>query len=189
MIERLEEIDRSLFLFLNGLHSDWMDPIMYLISHKLFWVPVYLLIFFMIQRRFGWKGLGFFVLGLSFVILLCDQISSTVLKQLFARYRPCNNLDIMDIVHKVNDRCGRGFSFVSGHATNYFGVSVFAARLIDRRAFTIPIILWAALIAYSRVYLGVHYPADILAGSVLGVILGTFVFRLYSHLVPEEYRS
>lgn len=184
MIETLESVDKQLFLFLNGLNSEWMDPIMFLVSNKLFWLPVYLFIFYLVHRKYGWKGLGYFAMGIALVILLCDQLSSTVIKPLVARYRPCNNVDIMDLVHKVNDRCGRGFSFVSGHATNYFGVSIFASRVLKDRRVLIPLMLWAALIAYSRVYLGVHYPGDIIAGGLLGLVLGTLVYRLYDSISP-----
>ncbi len=171
------------------MHTDWMDPLMYLVSHKLFWVPFYVVLFFLIQRKFGWKGLGFFVVGIALVVLFCDQLSSSVFKPLFARYRPCNNLDIMDVVHRVNNRCGSGFSFVSGHATNFFGISMFTALLYKDMRLTVPLLIWAALIAYSRIYLGVHYPADVLAGATLGIILGTNVYLLYKWLVPVEHRT
>lgn len=180
MIERLEAIDRSIFLALNGLHNEYMDSIMYLVSHKLFWIPFYLLLLFIIQYRYGWKRLGFFVLAVALTITLCDQLSSSIFKPFFARYRPCNNLDLIDIVHTVRGRCGSGFSFISGHATNFFGLATLFSLTLGTRKYTVVLMLWAALIAYSRVYLGVHYPADITLGAMVGVLIGYVVHFLYS---------
>jgi len=178
MCESIESLDRSLFLFLNGIHTDWMDPIMQSISSKTFWIPLYLLIFFFIQRKFGWKNLGWFALGVALVILFCDQISSTILKPYFGRYRPCNNLDIKALVHTVNGGCGSGYSFVSGHATNFFGLSIFAARFFKHTYAHVLFFCWATTIAYSRIYLGLHYPADLFCGACLGFCLGTGLYLL-----------
>ncbi len=186
MIESLERIDRSIFLALNGLHSEGMDSIMYLVSHKLFWVPFYLLLFIVIQRRYGWKGLGYFALAAALTITLCDQLSSSVFKPYFARYRPCNNLDLVDIVHTVRGRCGSGYSFISGHATNFFGIATLASLTLGVRKYTILLLLWAALIAYSRVYLGVHYPADITIGALLGILIGYGTHRMYSFFMRPK---
>lgn len=178
MIERLEAIDQELFVYLNGLHSDFWDPIMAAVSDKLFWIPVYLLLFYLVYRKYSWRGLGFFTLAAALTVLCADQLSSSVFKPFFARYRPCNNLDLVDIVHTVNGRCGRGFSFISGHATNYFAIAVLCARTLRHRTATIILLLWAALIAYSRVYLGVHYPADITLGAIVGTLIGLGIYRL-----------
>lgn len=185
MIETLEQYDRQLFLFLNGINNEFFDWVMSSASDKLFWWPVYLLVFVLIQRRFGWKGFGWFILGISLIVLIGDQLSSGVLKPLTARYRPCNNLEIMDLVHRVNNRCGGGYSFVSGHATNYFSISVFAAGLFSSRLSWTLFMLWAGLIAYSRIYLGVHYPADVLGGIVLGSTIGYGFVCLNSYLLDR----
>ncbi|NNC81997.1 MAG: phosphatase PAP2 family protein [Flavobacteriales bacterium] len=186
MFESLESIDRDLFLYINGWNHEFMDPLMYLVSNKLFWIPLYVFLLYMVYHKYGWKGLGYFAMGIALVILVCDQMSSTVIKPLVARYRPCNNLEIMDLVHKVNDRCGSGFSFVSGHATNFFGISVFTYRALNDKRFLIPLFIWAAVVAYSRVYLGVHYPSDVTAGALLGIFLGSVVYILYARVSPLE---
>jgi undecaprenyl-diphosphatase len=186
MLDTLETYDRSLFLYLNGLHQDWLDPIMHSVSDKLFWLPVYLFIFFLVQRQYGWKNLGWFALGIALIILFCDQISSSFLKPYFARYRPCNNQEISHMVHRVYERCGSGYSFVSGHATNYFGISLFAAMVFKNTWGYVLLLSWAALIAYSRVYLGVHYPGDILAGAILGVAIAILIFVLNQRICERS---
>ena len=186
MVESIKSLDERLFLLINGLHIDWMDPIMYQMSNKLFWLPLYLFLLYLIQRRYGWKNFAWFTLLVALTILFCDQISSTFLKQYFARYRPCNNLEIGPLVHKVYDRCGGGFSFVSGHATNYFGLSLLTALFLKNRWASILLLFWAALIAYSRVYLGVHYPADVSCGALLGLTIGGSIYLLNTWAVQKS---
>jgi undecaprenyl-diphosphatase len=186
MIEKIESIDQNLFLYLNSFHADWLDPIMMQVSNKLFWIPLYLLLFCIVQRRFGWKNMGWFALLVALTILFCDQLSSTVLKQYFARYRPCNNLDLKGMVHTFHGHCGSGFSFVSGHAANYFGLTTLLASFMKKRNATILLLTWAALIAYSRVYLGLHYPADILFGGLLGVVIGRMLYQLNGYTVRKS---
>jgi undecaprenyl-diphosphatase len=157
-----------------------MDPIMYLISHKLFWIPLYLFLFFMVYRRRGFAGLGYFILAIALVVLCCDQLSSSVFKPYFARYRPCNNLEIQALVHTVLGRCGSGYSFISGHATNFFGLATLSGLAIGGKWERGLLLVWAAAIAYSRVYLGVHYPSDITIGALLGISIGYGVFKLYT---------
>lgn len=189
MIEQLEKIDRSIFIALNGMNNEYMDSFMYLVSHKLFWVPFYLLLLFAIQRKYGWRRFGFFVLAIALTVTLSDQISSSFFKPFFARYRPCNNLDLIDIVHTVRGKCGSGFSFVSGHATNFFAIATLASLTLGVRKYSMILLLWAALIAFSRVYLGVHYPADIAVGGLLGVLIGYGVFKAFSFFVLQKIKA
>ncbi|MCL4156391.1 UNVERIFIED_CONTAM: hypothetical protein GTU68_032934 [Idotea baltica] len=139
-----------------------------------------------LPRRFGWKGLGYFVLATALTITLCDQLSSNLFKPFFARYRPCNNLDIIDIVHTVRGRCGSGFSFISGHATNFFGVATLLSFTLANRQYTVILMLWAGLIAYSRVYLGVHYPADVTLGALFGILIGYLTYRVFTFFMRPK---
>lgn len=185
MIERIEQLDRNLFLFLNGLHQDWLDPIMIGLSNPFFSLPVYFLVFYFIKIKFGWKVTLWAILALILVVILCDGISYRIFKQGFERYRPCYNLEIGDQVYLPTGSCGGKFSFVSGHATNFFGLATFWGMLLMKRVkMILPVLLiWAGLIAYSRIYLGVHYPADIACGALLGIFLGWLVYRFFKNVM------
>ena len=184
MFQRLEDLDQQLFLFLNGLHVDWLDPIMVAFSNPLCSLPLYLAVFYFIKVKFGWKVMLMSLFGLALVIYLCDGISYRILKQGIGRYRPCHNLEFGHLVYLPTGSCGGLYSFVSGHATNFFGIAVFWAFLLHKEVkFIFPVLLiWAGIIAYSRIYLGVHYPSDIICGSILGIFLGFLVFRFFNNL-------
>jgi undecaprenyl-diphosphatase len=173
----LERFDQQLFLFINSSNSPFFDQVMHAISGKLIWVPLYLAILIFLGIKYKRK----FLIILIFVILaatLADQ-SSVIVKNIFHRIRPCHEPSIMGIVHLVNGECGGVYGFVSSHATNCFDVALLSLLFIKRRWFTISIIIWAGVICYSRVYLGVHYPGDVICGSFLGSFIGWGIYRLY----------
>jgi undecaprenyl-diphosphatase len=179
MIEFLANIDTQLFLFLNGLHTPWLDPVMIFFSGKLTWLPLYLAIIFFMYRRFGWR-LVWILLGVALVVVLADQTSVHLFKRVFERLRPCHNEAIKDLIHLATGRCAGGrFGFVSSHAANTFGVAVFLLMVFKTRWFTYSILFWAAIVSYSRIYLGVHYPADVLVGGLLGAVCGYAVWNLF----------
>ncbi|MEM7161671.1 MAG: phosphatase PAP2 family protein [Bacteroidota bacterium] len=188
MIEQLEQIDRDLFLYLNGLHQDWLDPIMVGFSDPLCSLPLYLLVFYFIKNKFGWKIALWSLLATVIVILLCDMISYRVFKQGFQRFRPCHNLEIQDLVYLAKGSCGGKFTFVSGHATNFLGLATFWGFLLKNKVnFIMPVLfIWAIIIAYSRIYLGVHYPADVTCGGILGIFLGYLVFRSFRNILHKR---
>jgi undecaprenyl-diphosphatase len=176
MLETILNFDTDLFLFLNGLNSPFWDPLMIFFSGKLIWLPLFLLIYFM-YRVFGWR-LVWPLIGVALVVALADQTSVHLFKNVFERLRPCHNPEIKELVHLAAGRCGGRFGFVSSHAANSFGVAVFLSLLFKRRWFSISILVWAALVSYSRIYLGVHYPADIFFGGLLGATCGYAVWNL-----------
>lgn len=185
MIEKLEALDRKLFVFLNGLHTDFLDPVMYLISEPLFWIPAYLLLLWGIAKSYNVKTALWALVGIGLVITIADRTSVELFKEVFQRYRPCHNNDLQHTVHLVRHHCGGKYGFVSSHAANYFGIATFCALLIRRRfpRLVFWIYLWAALIAYSRIYLGVHYPADTLVGAALGLVAGGIVYYLFKKTI------
>jgi len=180
LLEILKSWDTQLFIFLNGLNSPFWDQIMWWFSGKFFWLPMYLIIIAYIIYKYQWKAI-ITLLFIALVVTLADQVSVHAFKEVFQRLRPCHNPELQDIVHLVNDKCGGKYGFVSSHATNTFAVAFFLKKLFEQKYFSLFIIFWAAIVSYSRIYLGVHYPLDVIGGAVLGILIGMLVFYLYRY--------
>ncbi len=185
MIDWVEHIDRELFLWLNGMHQPWLDQLMYYMTEALFWIPVYILLLWLIAKNFSKGAMFWSLLAIALIVTLSDRISVEVFKEVVQRYRPSRNLEIGPMVHLVNDYRGGLYGFVSSHATNFFGIATFLFLLL-RKAYPRGawlILLWATLISYTRIYLGVHYPLDIIGGGMLGATIGTGVFLLFQRYI------
>jgi len=173
----LEHIDQQVFLYLNSLNSPFWDKVMYIISGQITWVPLYLALLIVLGIKFKRK----FVVMLIFIIVavsLTDQLS-VLIKNSVDRLRPCHEPSLAGLVHLVKGECGGKYGFVSSHAANSFNVALLSLMFIKKRWFTISIIIWAAIVGYSRVYLGVHYPGDMICGSFLGALIGWSMYRFY----------
>jgi len=187
----LQHLDQQLFLFLNSLHSSFWDTVMHAISGRVIWVPLYLAILLYLSFRYKRK----FLIIIPFIILavtLADQVSVQLFKNIFLRLRPCHEPSLAGMVHLVNGECGGLYGFVSSHASNSFNVALLSLMLIKRRWYTISIITWASVIGYSRIYLGVHYPGDVVFGAMVGAFIGWGVYKLYELtdkklLINKEY--
>jgi len=181
MLEYLNQIDISLFLALNSLHNDLFDVVMVYVSSKLFWLPFYLFLLYLVIRQYKWKTL-IILLFVAVLIAITDQASVQLFKNVFQRLRPCHNPDISDIVHTV-EYCGGQYGFVSSHATNYFGIIVFLGGLLKNKYNWLPwvLVIWGLLIIYSRIYLGVHYLGDVIGGTILGSSIGWGVLWAYRY--------
>lgn len=179
MIEYLIALDRESFLFLNGLHSDWLDPIMLTISQTITWIPLYLVMLYFLLKEFkneSWAPL----LGILITILIADQTNTAVLKPLFERLRPSRDPLLEGLVHIVNGYKGGLYGFASSHASNTFGVAVFLTMVLKKNQWLIAMLfLWAITVSYSRIYLGVHYPGDVIGGAIIGVISALIGIRCY----------
>jgi len=181
MLDSLIQLDTKLFLALNGAHSPFWDSIMLFASGKLTWLPLYLLIIYLIAREHRWKTL-WWLLAIALVVTLADQISVQAFKNVFQRLRPCHNPDLSEFIHLVG-RCGGKYGFISSHAANTFGVAVFLSFLFSRKWVTAGLLIWAAFVSYSRIYLGVHYPGDVLVGAIVGAGIGSAVWFVASKLL------
>jgi len=173
VLERLTRWDYYFFELLNERwHHPLLDMLMPLWTHPFFWLPLYLFITLFIVLNYPRQSVRLFVCILLTVVL-ADQLSSGVIKPFFDRLRPCHVPELTDNLRLLVG-CGSGKSFVSGHATNHFGLAFCWIVLFGGRfRWIIPVLLvWAASVAYSRVYVGVHFPGDILGGAVLGMLIG-----------------
>lgn len=177
MLESLDNIDRSIFLFFNEMHSSWSDQFWQTITNIPTWIPLYVLLLIFIIKTFR-KDSIYLIAGLLLVVLVCDQFTSTFMKPYFARLRPCHNPELGMLVHVVKS-CGGQFGFASGHACNSFGIAMFTWMTFKNRwPWTWLIFVWAFTVAFSRIMVGVHYPGDIIVGGLLGVFFGWILFRL-----------
>ncbi|MES2591758.1 MAG: phosphatase PAP2 family protein [Bacteroidota bacterium] len=181
LISTIKDIDTQLFLLINSKHNAFFDVVMYWASHKLFWIPFYLFLFYLAYKQVG-KKIWLVALAAILLILLSDQISVHAFKNVFLRLRPCHNLLIQAKVHLLNGHCGGAYGFVSSHAANTFALAMFLSLFFRGRIryFSLLIFIWAALVSYSRIYSGVHYPADVTVGGILGMGIGIVVYKLYS---------
>jgi undecaprenyl-diphosphatase len=183
MLETLNHLDTDFFLFLNHLHADGLDEAMYWISETKVWIPFYGLIIFLLFRSLTWQKAIVAILAIVLLIVLTDRISSGFFKPTFHRLRPTHEPAIEKEVHIVHDYRGGDYGFISSHAANTFGLAMFLFLLLGKANKKWALLfLWAALVSYSRIYLGVHYPLDILSGWLLGVIcaLGIWKITLWS---------
>lgn len=180
----LLELDTKLFLAINGWHSEAWDGIMWWISGKTTWWPFYLLLLIYMGWRKRWQ-LAPMMLFIILVVTLTDQTSVHLFKNVFERLRPCHEPALEGLVHLVNNRCGGQFGFISSHAANTFGVAFLSLLWIRKGWFTAIMLTWAIVVAYSRVYLGVHYPGDVLAGGIWGAGCGWLIFYLFNRILAK----
>ncbi len=184
-METLEALDHAAFLAINGWHGGWADSVMLAVSARPTWIPVYLFLLFLLQKRFGWRGLLWAVPTIALMILFSDSGSVMLFKETVQRLRPCHEPVMNGLVHLVPENCGGQFGFVSSHASNHFAIVLFmigALRGVPRWASPL-LLFWAALIAYSRVYLGVHYPADVVVGAVFGGLIGSIFAWIFHKII------
>jgi undecaprenyl-diphosphatase len=193
LLERLDALDREAFLALNGLHSPALDDLMWSVSRLELWVPLYVFFLIMLQQRWGWRALAIAIPVIALLLLGTDTGSVVLFKNTVQRLRPSHVPDLQDRIHLLFAPDGglyRGgtFGFVSSHASNHFGIAAFMIGVFrGRPRWAVPALLaWATLVSYSRIYLGVHYPGDILVGGLYGFIVGSIAFTIFRR-VNDHY--
>ncbi len=187
ILHQLEQIDTELLLSVNGLHCELLDYFMTMVSNRFTWIPFYAALLFVLAKNFDWKTSLTTLLAVALVVLLCDQTSSGLLKPMVGRLRP-SNLDnpISPMVHVVNDYRGGRYGFPSSHSANSWGLAFFAMYLVRNKKLSLFLAVWAAMQCYSRMYLGVHYPGDILVGLIIGALMASLAYWGLKHF-PKDY--
>lgn len=187
MLETLLDLDEKLLVAINSWHTPWLDTLMFALTNGVYWLPLFLMVIGFIIYRYKWQAVTILLL-LGLVILLADQISSGLLKPWVARLRPSHNPTLEGTLHLVNGYKGGLYGFVSSHAANALGVASFLFLTVRKRINWIWIMfVWAAIFTYTRLYLGVHYPLDILGGGLLGALCGWLVYS-GQLLLPDKIR-
>ncbi|MFA6402805.1 MAG: phosphatase PAP2 family protein [Salinivirgaceae bacterium] len=182
MLAYLEHIDKQLLLLINGWSNPLWDNIMVAITGTYIWIPFYLFLLYLLVRKLK-SGFWLPLLFIGLMIVATDQLSVHAFKNVFQRYRPCHNLELDGYLHLVKGKCGGIYGFVSSHAANTFALAGFLSFIFQRKIWIAGLIFWASLVSYSRIYLGVHYPSDVLGGTVLGLALGTAFYFMYRKAV------
>lgn len=186
-------LDRELLLFLNASNTPLLDRFFWIFTSIPVWIPLYLTIAFQFIKPSYKSGL-ILLGGLILTFVLTDQISSGLFKNLFERWRPSHEPTLEGIVRILNGYKGGPYGFVSGHAANSFALATFVAYFLRNRWLTLTLFVWASLNGYSRIYLGVHYPGDVICGAILGItiaygIISTLNYLEGKYLLFQQYGS
>ncbi|UZO80861.1 phosphatase PAP2 family protein [Aquimarina sp. ERC-38] len=186
-MEELIQLDKDLFIYLNNLGSPAWDGFWLFMTEKFYQIPLYFILLLIFYRFLGIKGTVMTLVLVALLIVTSDQLANLFKYVIFQRPRPCRAEGVADFTRFIAPRCGR-FGYFSGHATNSFALAIFTILVLRKRlSFIIPLMLiWAIVVSYSRIYVGVHYPLDILTGMVVGSLLGFLAYKLH-HLLLEKY--
>ena len=180
MLENIIHLDKNLLIFLNNLGSEQWDPFWLVITNQLYWSPLFVLIFYLTVKAFGWKRGGIMILSMILLVAFSEQFTNLI-KNSVQRLRPNNDPEIKHLLRTLINP--QSYSFMSGHAATSTFFSVFVVLLLkDTYKYIYFVLFWPLLFAYSRLYLGVHFPIDISVGVIYGIIFGNLYYFLFKKL-------
>ena len=183
LIQQLNFYDTQFLLFLNGFHNSFFDGFMYTFTQTYVWIPFYLSVIYVILKSQKKQGL-WIILSLILCIVIADQISSGFIKNTVQRLRPSHEPSLVGLIHSVNAYVGGMFGFTSSHAANTFSFALLSAIYFRNKNFSIAVISWSLMNCYTRMYLGVHYPLDIVGGLMVGFLTVLVIYTLMSKFKP-----
>lgn len=181
MLESLLELDENLFFWINqGMSNPFFDWLLPIWRDKYTWIPLYAFLIVLSFLKFNWKKALLFIVLLVATVGIADQVSSQWIKKSVQRIRPCNDLEVQQNLNLRVD-CGSGYSFTSSHATNHLAIATFVAFALFVGQFWNQVLIytWAASIGFGQVYVGVHYPVDVIVGSLLGFLIGLGIYWIF----------
>lgn len=177
---KIQDMDIQVLSIFNGSDNIMLDQMVQILTSGLTWIPLYVMLFFVVMRNNETMGQIALVVGSAiFCVLFADGLVDGIIKQLAERWRPSNDPTFKYMVQVVDDIRLKGYSFCSAHAANTMSLAVFFSLLIRSKLLTITLVIWSLINCWTRLYLGVHYPSDILCGMIIGIIVGILVYLLY----------
>lgn len=180
MFDYLKHLDVLVLVFINSLHTPFIDDCMLFATHRYTWVPLYIIIvlFLFFKKKKEFPIVLLFIIG---SIVCADLFASSLMKPLFHRLRPCHNQEINSLLYLIKGTCGGTYGFISSHAANTFALATFLFLFLGKEYRWVELLfLWAAIVSLSRVYLGVHYPADIAVGALSGILIALLFYFIYT---------
>ena len=184
MIDTLNTLDTNFFLFLNGINSAFFDQFMYIFTGKWIWIPFYAAIIYVFIRNWKIESI-WIILAVALCITIADQLAANVIRNLIERPRPSHEAELEGLVHIVNNLRGGRLGFVSAHAANSVGLALFCSLLFRYKLYAWILFAWAFVNAYSRIYLGLHYPGDLIGGAIVGAFAALFCIFLLKKIRPK----